>query len=130
MIDVVHRVNGLIRNTERVSQLKRMCEHFGMPHVFPSVPLTPTSCWYSGFVDADGTVSFSMKEGHPQLYVGVSNSDLIDVLPFQARFGGGLYSGKDRYGNNSWKCQVFRKELILAFCDYALHSPLYSAKEW
>ena len=48
MVDVVHRVNGLIRNTPRVVQLKNMCEHLGIAFVFPSVPLTDNSAWYSG----------------------------------------------------------------------------------
>jgi hypothetical protein len=132
MLDVVHRVNGLICNTVRIVQLKAMCAHFGITYIAPS-PMAANSCWYSGFFDTDGTITFSIKAGGPQLNISVSNTWLIDVLPWHERFIGytatNLYQDKGKdYKYPSWKSMTASKKLIMAFMDYTAISPLYSAK--
>ena len=128
VLDVVNRINGLLRNSARVPQLERMCEYYSIPYILAQ-PLNPSSAWYSGFFDTDGTITFSMKAGRPQLNVGVTNSLKVDVMEFQQRFGGRFYYDKGSSRNApSWKCLIYRRDLILAFLEFTAISPVYSAK--
>jgi len=66
LIEVIHRVNGKIRNSQRLPQLKRLCELYNIPFKdAQNVPLTSQNGWFSGFFDADGTIGFSMKKMGP-----------------------------------------------------------------
>jgi ubiquinol-cytochrome c reductase cytochrome b subunit len=55
MIDLIHRINGNIRNSKRVPQLMRICEKLNIPYI-PAIPLTLDNSWFSGFFDTDGTI--------------------------------------------------------------------------
>lgn len=76
LIETIHRVNGKIRNTKRLSQFKRICELYNISFKEP-LPLTRHSGWFSVFFDADGTIGFSMKDGSPQLIVSGTQKDAI-----------------------------------------------------
>lgn len=132
MLDLVYRINGLCRNSVRIIQLKNMCERLNVPFFDPQ-PLTANSFWYSGFFDAEGTVTFSMKESgsydkkRPQLSISVSNKHQADVVDFQNRFGGSVYY--DRAQNGSYKWYISSTENIEFFLTYVKQSPVRSVKK-
>jgi hypothetical protein len=98
MIDLVNRVNGYIRNSVRMPQFERVCNVLGIVYKNP-IALSPYSTWYCGFFDADGTVTFSLKEygaalhglKRPQLNISVSNKYEVNLLMYIDRFGGSIY---------------------------------------
>ncbi len=125
MINLISRINGKIRHSKRMVQLKKICELYNIQFKEP-VPLTIQNGWFSGFFDADGTIGFSMKNASPQLTVSVSQKDPIDLSPFQNVFGGFIRLDKH---SNTYKWDLYRKEAIFEFCGYLKNYPLHSHKK-
>jgi len=92
MVGVVNRVNGYIRNSVRLPQLERVCNQLKIDFI-PPYKLDYNSTWLAGFFDADGTITFSLKnygtngKKHPQLSISVSNKKSLDLQMFVDRFG-------------------------------------------
>lgn len=132
MLDLTYRINGLCRNSVRIAQLKNMCEHLNVPFIHLQ-PLTADSFWYSGFFDAEGTVTFSMKEygnhgkKRPQLSISVSNKYQVNVVDFQSSFGGSVYY--DRAQNGCYKWYISSTEDVESFLTYVKRSPVRSIKK-
>ena len=114
MEDLIHRINGQIRNSVRQKQLKGLCEKFSIPYIEPGPP-AKDSAWFAGFFDANGTVTLSMKHGSPQVTIGVSNKKAEDLFLFKERFSGNIYYDKS---SNSFKWSIQGKVAILHFLDY------------
>jgi ubiquinol-cytochrome c reductase cytochrome b subunit len=127
MTYLVNSVNGLIRNTKRVPQFQRVCEILNIKFCSP-LPLHPTSGWYSGFFDADGTITFSLKGKYPQiqLRIGVTNRYEKDVIYFKERFLGSIYYDRSQNGYYSWSTS--ESAIIQNFIHYTKNSPLHSIK--
>ncbi len=131
MIKLVNLINGHIRNSVRVVQLQAVCERLGITYI-PPLPLSLNSCWYAGFFDAEGSVSFSMKSAgngnkkRPQLYISVTNKYHFDVSMFKERFGGPIYI--DNAQNRYHKWMITKRELVLDFIEYAKICPIRSSK--
>ena len=71
-----------------------------------------SSSWFSGFFDADGTISFSLKNHRPQLSVGVTNKRIQDVQWFKDVFKGNIYYDSSKNGYYQWSIQS-RDDIIL-----------------
>lgn len=104
MLAVVNLVNGHIRHSTRLKQLHVVCQTLGLELIQP-MPITECSNWFAGFFDADGTISYSIKDGRPQLSVRASNKRMIDVELFVSFFGGSLYFDKSQNGYYAWSVQ-------------------------
>ena len=117
MINLVNRINGKIRHTSRLKQLNLLCSILDIKFKMPDI-LHSTHGWFSGFFDADGTITFSLKGKYlsPQLTISVCNKLLIDISYFKDIFGGNLYF--DRAQNGYYKWSIQDKEDILYFLSY------------
>jgi hypothetical protein len=125
MLDLIHRINGYIRNSKRVPQLQKVCALYNIPYKEPET-FTVDNSWFAGFFDGDGTLGYSMKKGGPQLIVSASNKDKKDLEPFREVFGG--YVRLDSC-SNTWKWEIYSKEAILSFCNNLKKHPLQSHKK-
>jgi hypothetical protein len=123
MLNALVLLNGHIRNTVGLNQLKKLCAHYDVPFVQP-YKLSLDDAWFSGFFDAAGTISFCFKKGWPQLVLSVSNKKSIDCTFFQRQFGGRIRLDS-RYNTHKW--ELFKKADILSFYDYL---KLYPLKGW
>lgn len=123
--DLIHRINGKIRTTKRIPQLKRLCELYNIPFIEP-LPLTLKNGWFAGFFDADGTIGFSMKNNWPQLIVSVAQKYESDLLPFKSVFGGVV---RLDIGSSTYKWDIYSQEAVLEFQKYLTVYPLYSHKK-
>ncbi len=115
MNDLVTRINGHIRNSVRLKQLELVCKTLNITLKEPS-KLNKFNGWYSGFFDADGTVTYSIKNGHPQLTISVSNKLEVNVKDFEKEFSGKVYFDKGGYGSYKWSIQS--KKDIETFLEY------------
>jgi ubiquinol-cytochrome c reductase cytochrome b subunit len=97
MIELINRINGNIRHTSRIKQLESICLNLGINIKYPRA-ITIKNGWFSGFFDADGTITYSMKNSYPQLTISVTNKLLIDVIKFKYIFGGNVYFDKGQNG--------------------------------
>lgn len=125
MINLINAINGNIRNSKRLPQLHHVCSILNIPVIEP-YKLTINNGWFSGFFDADGTITMSIKNKIPQLTVSVSNKYLLDVKPFQDLLGGNIYY--DRSQNGCYKWNIQSKNDILNFRNYILKYPSRTSK--
>jgi len=127
MIDLVNRINGKIRHTSRLKQLNLLCTILGIKFKIPDI-LHDKHGWFSGFFDADGTITFSLKSKNinPQLTISVCNKLLVDIFYFKDIFGGNIYFDRGRNGYYKWSIQD--KEDILFFLNYINNCPSRSIK--
>ena len=66
LLNLISKINGLMRNPIRVLQLGRICEIYGI-ELKDSKPLTYYSGWLAGFFDTDGSIYLSETSG--QLFI-------------------------------------------------------------
>ena len=126
MIDLVKRINGNIRHTSRLKQLEKICLSLKIEIIRPAV-ITIDNGWFSGFFDADGTITYSIKANYPQLNICVTNKLLIDVINFKNIFKGNVYFDKGQNGYYKWSIQS--KDDIDFFKNYLLKYPPRSYKK-
>lgn len=126
MIDIITRVNGHIRNSVRLKQLELVCKTLNILFKEPS-ELNKFNGWYSGFFDADGTVTYSIKDGYPQLTISVTNKLEQNVIHFVKDFSGKVSFDKGGYGSYKWSIQS--KKDIETFLEYIKNCPSRSHKK-
>lgn len=126
MIDLINRINGKIRHTSRIKQLEQICSNLNILIKYPSA-ITKHNGWFSGFFDADGTISYSMKNNYPQLTISVTNKLLVDVIAYKDIFGGNVYFDKGQNGYYKWSIQA--RDDIELFKHYVLKYPCLSNKK-
>ena len=126
MIDLINRINGKIRHTSRIKQLESICLRLNIDIIYPS-DITKDNGWFSGFFDADGTITYSMKNNYPQLTISVTNKLSVDLINFKYIFGGNVYFDKGQNGYYKWSIQS--KTDIVNFKAYLLKYPSLSNKK-
>ena len=149
IIELIHRINGSIRNTIRVPQLQKLCKKFDIP--FEASPiLTIQNGYMAGFFDADGTIYIGVTKISPinatqggvlgkinrlylsganhQLRISISNKYKSNLTFFVTAFGfGNIY--KKIQKNKSWySWEVTNPMDILLFCEYLKKYPARSEK--
>lgn len=82
--------------------------------------------WFSGFFDADGTITFSFKKGIPQLTISVCNKLETNIQCFKQIFGGSIYFDKSGHGYFKWSIQS--KQDIENILNYFKIAPSRSHK--
>jgi hypothetical protein len=97
MIDLINRINGNIRHTSRIKQLESICLNLDIKIKYAN-SITIDNAGFSGFLDADGTITYSIKNSIPQLTISVTNKLLVDVIAFKDILGGNVYFDKSQNG--------------------------------
>jgi len=123
LLDLIHSINGLIRNPSRLVQLQKVCEKYHINLVF-SNPLVYNNGWLSGMIDADGSIYLNLQSDQLFISIGQKNKLLLD--PLVSLYGGSIYMQKQTL---SFKWVVFRKNEILSLLEYFKKYPLRSAKK-
>jgi ubiquinol-cytochrome c reductase cytochrome b subunit len=125
MIALIERINGNIRHSARLEQLKKVCLVLNISLIYPE-PITKNDGWFTGFFDADGTITYSFKNGYPKLTISVSNKLKENIQNFKFFFGGNIYFDKAGYGSFKWAIQS--KTDIEVFLNYLKLVPSRSHK--
>ena len=105
MVNLINRVNGNIRHTSRLKQLEKVCLLLNIPILYP-IKATIDNGWFAGFFDADGTITYIIKNNTPQLTVSVTNKLRADVISFKDVFKGNVYFDKGQNGYYKWSIQA------------------------
>ena len=126
MKNLVNRINGNIRHTSRLKQLEKVCLLLNIPIICPET-ITVNNGWFAGFFDADGTISYSIKNDTHQLTISVTNKLYTDVISFKNAFNGNVYFDKGKNGYYKWSIQA--KTDIDFFKSYLLKYPSRSNKK-
>lgn len=126
MQELLSRINGEIRNSVRLVQLRKLCDHFSINFKKPSV-LQYNHGWFAGFFDADGSIFISLKDSYPQLTISVSNKKKEDIYCFKEIFSGNIYYDKASLGTYKWSIQS--KIDNLNFINYVKTHSCRSSKQ-
>jgi len=123
LLKLVNSVNGLVRNPSKMLQLDKVCKLYDV-NFEVAKPLTYYNGWFSGFMDADGSIYYNEKSDQLIISVTQKNKYLLDPL-LQ------LYSGRIQItdARQAFQYTIYRKEEILNIINYYLKRyPLMSNK--
>ncbi len=124
MKGILSRLNGEIRNTVRVEQLKKLCLYFDVPYKEPS-RLTRNHSWFIGFMDADGSITGNLEKPDPQIAIKATNKASVNVEMLEI-FGGRVRFDRAQQGCYNWS--ISSREDILNFMEYAKAHPFRTEK--
>lgn len=149
IIELIHRINGSIRNTIRISQFQQLCKKFNISFQ-PASELKIQNGYMAGFFDADGTVYLNvtkvspitatqkgvfgkinrlyLSQGNHQLRIAVRNKYESNVMLFADVFGFGKISKKNHKNKSWYSWEITNPMNILMFCDYLKRFPARSDK--
>ena len=150
MIQLINRINGFIRNSQRVTQFQRLCDHLKIPY-FTASQLNLKNGYCAGFFDGNGTIllaarcqltEYATQKGtlgkiHRLYYskdaneirIFINQKNFQDLTPFLNSFQFGKIS-KINQKKKTWYCWELTTELeILHFCDYLKKIPCRSTKK-
>jgi hypothetical protein len=113
LIDLLNRINGNIRSSQRIPQFRQICTHYSINYITP-ILLTNNNAWYSGYFDANGTINCDRLN----IELTVSTKHEIDIKMFNTGpFSGGNYNYvKSGYGYYTWS--TTDKSTILDIYNY------------
>jgi hypothetical protein len=94
---LVHDINGLIRNSNRLIQLNKICNKYDIELKYPE-KLTYFNGWLSGFFDSDGSITLNKVNGQLAITLSQKTNELL--LPLIELYGGLIYIDRT---NNSFK---------------------------
>lgn len=123
LLKLINDINGEIRNPIRLIQLNYICVKYDITLKYPE-KLTWNNGWFSGFLDADGSVSINNSTWQLSISAGQKTSEIL--TPLVELYGGYVYI--DRGGQGSFKWYVTKKEDILNLIEYFKKCPSRSAK--
>nr|YP_009355404.1 LAGLIDADG homing endonuclease-like protein [Coccocarpia palmicola]ARB49958.1 LAGLIDADG homing endonuclease-like protein [Coccocarpia palmicola] len=120
---MVYSINGLIRNPAKLLQLNKVCVLYNIDCKC-NIPLTYNSRWFSGIIDANGSITLNEQCDQLILSITLKNRLLLDPL-------NKLFMGRVKILNSkdAFKYSIFRKNEILDLIDnYFSKYPLISNK--
>jgi LAGLIDADG endonuclease len=124
LLNLINDINGLIRNSNRLVQLKKICDKYQINFIYPE-ELNYENGWLSGLFDSDGTVT--INKTNTQLSISVSQKTSELLLPLVKLYGGYIYI--DNGKNKSFKWYISNREDILNLVEYFKNHPSRSAKK-
>ncbi len=124
LLMVINDVNGHIRNSNRLVQLNKICDKYDLNLIYPD-KLTFDNGWFSGFFDADGTIT--INQTNTQLSISASQKTSELLQPLIDLYGGNIYI--DRGSSKSFKWYISKREDILRLIEYFKTHPSRSAKK-
>jgi LAGLIDADG endonuclease len=123
MLDLINRINGYIRHTNRLIQLNYVCTLLNIELKSPDI-LNNKHAWFSGFFDACGKVDLKNNKNKPELILIVTNKLYANIVHFVSVFGGEIYFNKGRNGYYIWTLKT--NEQLSNFKEYVRNCPLQS----
>ena len=120
---LINDVNGHIRNSNRLVQLNKICIKYQLGLIYPE-KLTYDNAWFSGFFDADGSVSINTNNG--QLSINVTQKTAEMLHPLLEFYGGSVCINSSA---PSFKWYLTKKKDIFKMIQYFNKHPVRSAKK-
>lgn len=128
VIYFINAVNGQIRNSIRLAQLKIVCEFLDIEFKLP-VSLLPNNAWFIGFFDAEGSISISFTRGCPAVTVSVSNKFKDDLLMYEPIMNGKVLCRNDKkLETTSYQWRISSKKDLTNFLAYSQICPSKTTK--
>lgn len=123
LLNLINKINGLMRNPIRILQLGRICEIYGIELKDPK-PLTYHSGWLAGFFDTDGSIYFNEVSGQLFITAVQKNRYILEAL---VELYGGTINPMIKQEAFKWTCSK-KKEVLSLVNDYFKVNPCRSEK--
>lgn len=123
LLNLINNVNGEIRNSYRLIQLNKICLKYEINLIYPQ-KLTIDNGWFSGFFDADGSITINKTNWQLSLNASQKTSELL--TPLIDLYGGSVYI--DNSHSLSYKWYITKREDVLKLIEYFKQHPSRSAK--
>lgn len=123
LLTLINDVNGHIRNPNRLVQLNKLSYKYNFTLHWPD-ELSANNGWFSGFFDADGTITINQSNWQLSISASQKTSELLK--PLIDLYGGNIYI--DNGSSKSFKWYISKKEDILNLIEYFKKYPSRSAK--
>ena len=104
-------------------QLIRITNHYNIDFIYPQ-PLIKNNGWFSGFFDADGTIT--INKTNLQLSISISQKNIQLLESLVRLFNGHIYIDR---ASNTFKFYVTKQEDILNLIEYFKLYPSFSEKK-
>ena len=124
LLSLINDVNGLIRNSNRLIQLNKICQKYELNLILPE-NLTYYNGWLSGIFDSEGCIS--INKTNTQLSISVSQKTSELLKPLVDLYKGNIYI--DNGSLKSFKWYITKREDILSLVEYFKKHPSRSAKK-
>ena len=123
LLNLIHKVNGLLQNPTRIIQLGKICEKYNLELKDPK-PLTYYNGWLAGFFDTDGSIYLNEASGQILITATQKNRFILDAL---VRLYGGTIYPMVKQEAFKWTC--FKKKEVLSLVNnYFKINPCRSEK--
>ena len=124
LLSLINDVNGLIRNSNRLIQLNKICQKYELNLILPE-NLTYYNGWLSGIFVSEGCIS--INKTNTQLSISVSQKTSELLKPLVDLYKGNIYI--DNGSLKSFKWYITKREDILSLVEYFKKHPSRSAKK-
>jgi LAGLIDADG DNA endonuclease family protein len=123
LLNLIDKVNGLLKNPIRILQLGKICEKYNLILRDPK-PLTYNNGWLAGFFDTDGSIYLNEASG--QIFITATQKNRFILEALVELYGGTIYP-MVKQGAFKWTC--FRKKEVLSLVNnYFKINPCRSEK--
>lgn len=123
LINLIKDINGEIRNSTRLKQLKILCIKYNIDLIYPK-NLNYDNAWLSGFFDSDGTITINKNNNQLSISISQRNKEILN--PLINLYNGNIYI--DRSKNRSYKWYLTKKKDILLIIEYFKNNPSRTMK--
>jgi len=123
-LTLINDVNGYIRNSNRLIQLSKICDKYGIILIYPD-KLKYNNGWMAGLFDADGTIS--INKSNIQLSISITQKTSELLLPLSDLYGGCIYIDRSNY--QSFKWYITKREDVINLLNYFKKYPSRSKKK-
>ena len=123
LLNLIDKVNGLIRNPTRILQLGKISEIYNIKLKDPKY-LTYYSGWLAGFIDTDGSIY--LKDASGQIFITASQKNRFILEVLVELYGGTIYP-MVKQGAFKWTCYK-KKEILSLVNDYFKINPCRTEK--
>jgi hypothetical protein len=121
ILELIHRINGHIRQKSRLLELHKICTILNLPINVP-LKIDLNNGWFAGFIDAEGSIEYFIKYNEPRLIISVSDKFFVNVHPLLV-LGGRIYFDQSRGGHYRWTLESDSE-----IRDFLLYTKLYPLK--
>lgn len=109
---LVNDLNGLLQNSTRILQFNEILHLYNIK-LLPQEPLIYDNSWFSGFFDADGTITINKTNLQLAISVSQKHTQVLDF--YKALHGGEVYIDRS---SQTHKWYISSKEDILKMVEY------------
>ena len=126
VIAILKDINGEVRNSVRIPQMKRACEVLGITYK-PALGLEWGNGWAMGMFDSDGCITGELDARSPSVWITITSKSQENLKEFPPLYGGTITHSKSGYGHYVWR--IASEADLRKFLEYEKENASHSHKK-